>query len=393
MAYSTRRARNGPDIWPGFVDALANGPDIWPGFVDALANLLLVFIFVLMVFVLAQFFLSQTLSGRDAALRLLQGQLSELADVLALERKAKDELSASVVRLSEELQASIAAREALGAQVLALTQRAETAEADAAASQEAQRQAAKLAADIVALQALKEDLEKQAQSLAARAEEAGQALVAERELSESARAQVALLNQQMAALRQQLAGLQAALSDAEAKDKAQQVEIASLGQRLNAALASRVQELSRYRSEFFGRLREVLGDQPDIRIVGDRFIFQSEVLFETGSADLETDGQAQLRRVADVLKEVARRIPADIDWILQVEGHTDRIPISTPLYPSNWELSSARAMSVVRLLIEQGIPAARLSAAGFGEFHPIDAGNDLAALRRNRRIEIKLTQR
>jgi chemotaxis protein MotB len=379
MAYSTRRARNGPDIWPGFVDALA--------------NLLLVFIFVLMVFVLAQFFLSQTLSGRDAALRLLQGQLSELADVLALERKAKDELTASVTRLSEELQASIAAREALGAQVLALTQRAETAEADAAESQEAQRQAAKLAADIVALQALKEDLEKQAQSLAARAEESGRALVAERELSESARAQVALLNQQMAALREQLAGLQAALSDAEAKDKAQQVEIASLGQRLNAALASRVQELARYRSEFFGRLREVLGDQPDIRIVGDRFIFQSEVLFETGSADLEADGQAQLRRVADVLKDVAKRIPSDIDWILQVEGHSDRIPISTPLYPSNWELSSARAMSVVRLLIEQGIPAARLSAAGFGEFHPIDAGNDLGALRRNRRIEIKLTQR
>jgi len=240
---------------------------------------------------------------------------------------------------------------------------------------------------------LKEDLEKQAQSLAARAEESGQALIAERELSESARAQVALLNQQMAALREQLAGLSAALAEAEAKDKAQQVEIAALGQRLNAALASRVQELARYRSEFFGRLREVLGEQPDIRIVGDRFVFQSEVLFETGSADLEADGQAQLRRVADVLKDVAARIPPDIDWILQVEGHSDRIPIATPLYPSNWELSSARAMSVVRLLIEQGIPAARLSAAGFGEFHPIDAGNDMAALRRNRRIEIKLTQR
>ena len=281
----------------------------------------------------------------------------------------------------------------LGAQVLALTQRAETAEADAAAGQEAQRQVAKLAADIAAPQALKEDLEKQAQSLAARAEESGQALIAERELSESARAQVALLNQQMAALREQLAGLSAALAEAEAKDKAQQVEIAALGQRLNAALASRVQELARYRSEFFGRLREVLGEQPDIRIVGDRFVFQSEVLFETGSADLEADGQAQLRRVADVLKDVAARIPPDIDWILQVEGHSDRIPIATPLYPSNWELSSARAMSVVRLLIEQGIPAARLSAAGFGEFHPIDAGNDMAALRRNRRIEIKLTQR
>jgi chemotaxis protein MotB len=379
MAYSTRRSRHGIDIWPGFVDALA--------------NLLLVFIFVLMVFVLAQFFLSQTLSGRDAALALLQGQVSELADLLALERKAKDDLSQSVSRLTEELNASIAARDALGEQVLALTRRAESAEADLAEGREAQRQVAKLSNDIAALQALKAELEKQVAAAAAKAEEADQALVAERELSETARAQVALLNQQMAALRDQIARLSAALSDAEQKDRDQQVEIASLGKRLNTALASRVQELARYRSEFFGRLREVLGDQPDIRIVGDRFVFQSEVLFETGSADLEADGQAQLRRVAEVLKEIAKRIPPDIDWILQVEGHSDRVPISTPEYPSNWELSTARAMSVVRLLIDEGIPPQRLSAAGFGEFHPIDSGDDAAALRRNRRIEIKLTQR
>lgn len=379
MAFSTRRSRNGIDIWPGFVDALA--------------NLLLVFIFVLMVFVLAQFFLSQTLSGRDAALALLQGQVSELADLLALERRAKDDLSQSVARLTDELNASIAARAALGEQVAALTRRAETAEADAAAGEEAQRQVVKLGNDIAALQALKEELEKQTASLAAKAEEADQALIAERELSETARAQVALLNQQMAALRDQIARLSASLADSEAKDREQQVEIASLGKRLNAALASQVQELARYRSEFFGRLREVLGDQPDIRIVGDRFVFQSEVLFETASADLEGEGRDQLSRVASVLKDVAARIPPDIDWILQVEGHSDRLPIATPLFPSNWELSTARAMSVVRLLIDEGIPPSRLSAAGFGEFHPIDPGDDLAALRRNRRIEIKLTQR
>lgn len=379
MAYSTRRSRHGIDIWPGFVDALA--------------NLLLVFIFVLMVFVLAQFFLSQTLSGRDAALALLEGQVSELADLLALERRAKDDLSQSVARLTEELNASIAVRDALGEQVAVLTRRAESAEAGLAEGEEAKRQLVSLGNDIAALQALKEELERQTASLAAKAEETDRALVAERELSETARAQVALLNQQMSALRDQIARLTAALAESEAKDREQQVEIASLGRRLNAALASQVQELARYRSEFFGRLREVLGDQPDIRIVGDRFVFQSEVLFETASAALEGDGRDQISRVAGVLKDVAARIPPDIDWILQVEGHSDRLPISTPEYPSNWELSTARAMSVVRLLIEQGIPPSRLSAAGFGEFHPIDAGDNLDALRRNRRIEIKLTQR
>ena len=379
MAYSTRRSRHGIDIWPGFVDALA--------------NLLLVFIFVLMVFVLAQFFLSQTLSGRDAALALLEGQVSELADLLALERRAKDDLSQSVARLTEELNASIAVRDALGEQVAVLTRRAESAEAGLAEGEEAKRQLVSLGNDIAALQALKEELERQTASLAAKAEETNRALVAERELSETARAQVALLNQQMSALRDQIARLTAALAESEAKDREQQVEIASLGRRLNAALASQVQELARYRSEFFGRLREVLGDQPDIRIVGDRFVFQSEVLFETASAALEGDGRDQISRVAGVLKDVAARIPPGIDWILQVEGHSDRLPIRTPEYPSNWELSTARAMSVVRLLIEQGIPPSRLSAAGFGEFHPIDAGDNLDALRRNRRIEIKLTQR
>ncbi len=189
MAYSTRRARHSIDIWPGFVDALA--------------NLLLVFIFVLMVFVLAQFFLSQTLSGRDAALALLQGQVSELADLLALERRAKDDLSQNITRLTDELNASIAARDTLGEQVVALTRRAESAEAGLAEGQEAQRQVIKLSNDIAALQALKKELEQQAASLSAKATESDQALAAERELSETARAQVALLNQQMAAIRYQ----------------------------------------------------------------------------------------------------------------------------------------------------------------------------------------------
>jgi chemotaxis protein MotB len=360
--------------------------DIWPGFVDALASLLIVLIFVLLVFVLAQFFLTETLSGRDAALRQLEGQISELANVLALERKEKDALGGEVARLSSELQSSLAARRVLETQVSALTERAETAEAGAA-------EAARLATDIAALQALKAELEKQAAALTQRSEQAEAGLIEERKVSESVRAQLALLNQQTAVLRAQLEQLTAALDASEKMAAEQQVQIRALGQRLNAALAGKVQELARYRSEFFGRLREVLGEHPDIRIVGDRFVFPSEVLFATGSADLGEAGRPQIARVAETLREVASRIPPDIDWILQVEGHTDKVPIGSAQFRSNWELSQARAMSVLRMLAENGIPPGRLAAAGYAEYHPIDAGDGEAAYRRNRRIELKLTQR
>jgi chemotaxis protein MotB len=364
--------------------------DIWPGFVDALASLLMVLIFVLMVFVLAQFFLSEMLSGRETALKQLQGQVSELADVLALERRAKNALDQEVARLTDELRVSLSAREKLEGQVQALAARAEAAEGQVAAQTQ---DMTKLANDIAALQALKAELEREAASLAQRSEQAEAGLIEERRVSESARAQLALLNQQTAALREQIAQLAAALDASEKKAAEQQVQISALGQRLNVALAGKVQELARYRSEFFGRLREVLGDDPDIRIVGDRFVFPSEVLFDVGSAELGNAGHAQVIRVADALKQIAGRIPSDIDWILQVEGHTDKVPISTPQFRSNWELSEARAMSVLRLLAENGIAPRRLAAAGYAEYQPIDSGDGEAAYRRNRRIELKLTQR
>ena len=215
----------------------------------------------------------------------------------------------------------------------------------------------------------------------------------EKELSEEARLEVVLLNRQLAALRRQLARIETALEASEAKIEEQQIEIADLGTRLNAALAIKVQELARYRSEFFGRLREVLGDRDDIRIVGDRFVFQSEVLFPSGSADLQAGGREQLEQLAATLVDLASEIPDDIDWILRVDGHTDTRPISTAPFPSNWELSMARAMSVVRFLATQGIPENRLVAAGFGQFHPLDEGTSADALARNRRIEVKFDQR
>ena len=400
-------------------------PNIWPGFVDALATLLMVIIFLVMIFVLAQFFLSEALSGRDAALQRLENQIGELADLLALERKSSEELRLDVAQLAGELQASVAARDDLMSTVEALTIRAEEAETKTARLNKEMeeafatimtgkdkielqvRQIAKLAQQVTALQALKDDLQDEIAQLAGKlgkseaslAESESErettriALGAERELSESARAQVALLNRQMAALREQLAKLSAILAESESRAERQKVQISSLGRRLNAALASKVQELSRYRSEFFGRLREVLGRHPGIRIVGDRFVFQSEVLFATGSAEIGDAGKEQLTRLASTLIEISPKIPKKLHWILRVDGHTDRVPINTAEYPSNWELSTARAISVVRFLIGSGIAADRLAATGFGENQPIDDRNDEIGRRRNRRIELKLTQR
>lgn len=392
--------------------------NIWPGFVDALATLLMVIIFLLMVFVLAQFFLSEALTGRDAALDRLNRQVAELAETLALERRANADLRTNLEQVSSELQASVAARDDLSAQIQALTMRAESAEEEAekvkadledafksilADRQKIELQLRDLAAltrDIEALTALRAELEQQIKDLAGKLEgsegqlmEEKKLLIEEKKLSESARAQVALLNQQIKELRLQIGRLTQALDISEKTAEEQKVQIANLGKRLNAALASKVQQLSRYRSEFFGRLRDVLGGQRGIRIVGDRFVFQSEVLFTTGSAELGGAGQDQISQLAKTLKEISGRIPQNIDWVLRIDGHTDRVPISTPQFPSNWELSTARAISVVKFMIDAGIPANRLAATGFGEFQPIDARDDEIAYRRNRRIEFKLTQR
>ena len=364
--------------------------NIWPGFVDALTTLLLALVFLLTIFVLAQFYLGEALLGRDNALRQMQSDLGSMAELLSLERKANQDLRLNIAQMSQELEASVTVRDELAERTRALGIKLGDSERD---MKDANAKIAGLANDIAALTALRDELEKKTAGLASRLETTDKNLIEERKVSESARAQVALLNRQMAALREQLASLNAALEASEKLSAEQKAQITTLGSRLNAALASKVQELSRYRSEFFGRLREVLGDHPDIRIVGDRFVFQSEVLFETGSADIGAAGAEQLSRLAGLLTELAKKIPPDIDWVLRIDGHTDRVPIATARFPSNWELSSARALSVLRLLMARGIPPNRLAAAGFGEFHPLDERRDEIAYRRNRRIEIKLTER
>ncbi|MBL4721665.1 MAG: peptidoglycan -binding protein [Alphaproteobacteria bacterium] len=416
--------------------------NIWPGFVDALATLLMVIIFVLMIFVVSQFYLSDALEGRDEALERLNHQISELADLLSLERQVSDDLRTSVAQISGELQSSLSVREDLAAQLDALsgvrdslseTQAAldkikkkseQAAKSGAQMSAELEqtyvaleevnksiavdketiqvqlRQLATLKQDIAALAALREALHKQIAEIEQRAEKAETAAKAQTQratdqakVSRAARAQAALLNRQMTAMRQQIAKLNAALEASELKDKTQQVRIANLGQRLNAALARKVQELTRYRSEFFGRLRKVLGNRRDVQIVGDRFIFQSEVLFKSGSDELGAQGKTQLAKLAKTLLEISRKIPPKINWILRVDGHTDRIPINNLRFASNWELSTARAISVVKFLHEQAIPEKRLAATGFGEHQPLDSRDDEIAFRRNRRIELKLDQR
>ncbi len=418
-----------------------------------MATLLLVIIFLLVVFVLAQVLLTQAISGKDEALDRLNRQVNELADLLDLERQANADLRLNIAQLSSSLQTTVADRDQLQVQLRQMKNRAEGAEEALATAQnraqvsreETERHLLELESlrrDVEALRKLRGTLEAQvgtlAQNLAKREAELGtlrdrskalqaelskeqertllaqkeieerkirlselldlytrldEDYKAERALSSEQKSQVGLLNQQIMALRREIQQLNAALEASEAKDRKDEATISDLGKRLNRALASKVQELTRYRSEFFGRLREVLGQRRGVRIVGDRFVFQSEVLFTSGSALLGVAGQGQIAQLAATLVEISRQIPKEINWVLRVDGHTDAIPIKTAKFPSNWELSSARAIAVVKFLVEQGVPANRLAATGFGEFQPLDARTGEIANRRNRRIEFKLTQR
>ena len=457
----------------------------WPGYVDALSTLLMVIIFVLLVFVLAQAFLSVALTGRDRALDRLNRQVAELTDMLSLERGRAGELQLSMAGLNRDVQMAGAAREGLGRDLAAAREdgvrlsadrdvlRAErdrlsarladaelqsasvqsrmealqariadaagrtdsagqdaaavagqladarrqlaalraqaaavqfelerTVRADRATIEARMAEVAKLAEQVRSLTALREELERRVQDAAVRATTEAErraatavALADEQKVSESNRAQVALLTRQIEQLRVQMAQVATALGVAETAGRDKDAQIANLGSRLNAALASKVEELQRYRSEFFGRLREVLAGRQGVQVVGDRFVFQSEVLFPVGSADMTGAGQDQIRTLAATLKDIGKDIPADVNWILRVDGHADRQPVSRGAFASNWELSAQRAINVVKLLTEEGVPANRLAATGFGEFQPLDGTEGPASYARNRRIELRLTDR
>jgi chemotaxis protein MotB len=339
MAFSrSRRSGGGHDLF-------------WPGYVDVLSTLLLVVTFLLSIFMVAQFYVSQESSGKDTVLRRLQRQIAELTNLLSLEKgqgkTLQDELAA--------LQASFA------------TLKTDNERLSGVAGMGGEKDA----------------------RIASLSKELADKSV----LSSEAQAKVDLLNQQLLQLRRQMAALQEAIGAAESKDKDSQARIADLGARLNVVLAKQVQELQRYRSDFFGRLRELLRDRKDIRVVGDRFVFESEVLFPSGQATMTVEGLATIDQLATAIQELQRSVPREIDWALQVDGHTDSRPIASFQFPSNWELSSARATTVVKYLISRGVSPKRLVAAGYGEFQPLEEGTTEEVLRRNRRIELKLTNR
>ncbi len=383
----------------------------WPGYVDALTTLLMVLIFLLSVFSVAQFTLSDALSNKDTALERLNKQLGDIASQLSVEkttsqnlqkdlealalqlsdvksqrdrlglelsaqRKATDDMKIERDVLTERLTSMLAENNALSAALLGKVKEAETKDADLKKEIERQRL----------------ELTRVAAALAAANNEKGKLftdLTEQEKLTAEQKAAVVRLTAEIAALKQELARLSVALDASDAKAKEQNVQIVDLGQKLNRALANKVEELARYRSEFFGKLREALAGQRDVQIVGDRFVFQSEVLFPSGSAQLQVGGEKQLFSVAQRLVDIAAKIPKEINWVLQVDGHTDNKPINSVIYPSNWELSAARAIAVVKFLNSQGIPNERLVAAGYGEFQPLSALDSA----RNRRIELKLTNR
>ncbi len=226
------------------------------------------------------------------------------------------------------------------------------------------------------------------------AEDQAAASIAEMELrSAETFKQVAFLSKEIDVLKAEITLLNEALEASEQSILSKELKIEVLGERLNKALTSKVFELQKYRSEFFGKLKSILGDREDIKIVGDRFIFESELLFDSASANLQPEGMDKLKQIGMTLKETTNEIPKDIDWIIQVEGHTDKRPINTVQYPSNWELSTARANSVLKLLLDLGFSPNRLSAAGYGEFYPIAQGDSFESLQQNRRIELRLTSR
>lgn len=336
--------------------------NIWPGYVDALSALLMLVIFMLLVYVVSQLYLSQTLSDRDTQLARLNAQLNELSELLGLEQSKTDALEEQMIALQEDYSSSLTRNDEL----------------------------------VSSLESTREQLMQQTATAEAQAERLAsmEASIDEKdEMSASQQAMILRLSNQIASLREQLRKIASALELQEQMTAEKEEELARVSQRLNALLAERVSQLEQYQSEFFARLRDILASNENIRIVGDRFLLPSELLFASGSAELGEDGKRELDKLASLLLDVASKIPEDVDWILRIDGHTDILPINTPKFPSNWELSTARAVAVVRYLADQGVPERRMVAAGFGEFFPVAEGTSPEALQKNRRIELKLTDR
>ena len=410
----------------------------WPGYVDVLSALLMVVIFVLMIFTVAQFMLSEVLYGQKNELAILHNQINELATVLGLEREKSSELNTEVSRLSDVIIGLSEDKEFLTSQVadysaqsendktllkqqmLALTSLNEDIQALTQVKNELEQKVGGLAVSLadkdnqiltlrdrskklaarlmdktemtVLAQEKIEEQDIRIQALSVVLESQKQAIAQEKQLSATARAEVALLSDQITKLQTQLKMISDALALTKEQGQSKDEKIVELGKQLNIALARKVNELQKYQSEFFGQLWKILGDNPAILIQGDRFVLQAGLLFESGSTDLGAQGRIHLTTLAETLLQISRKIPKKINWILRIDGHTDRVPIQNEKFASNWELSAARAVSVVRFLSQKGVPENRMAAAGFSKYHPIDTSDTPEAYQKNRRIEIKLTR-
>lgn len=370
-----------------------NGLEAWPGYVDALSTLLMVTIFVLLVFVLAEAFLSSALTGSNNTIDQLRSQIAQLSSALSMEKSNSASLSQELAALNAQLAQVKSANSALATQLTAANGSIASLKTAQASLQEqlsdAETQAKSSQARIADLQSqLAQSGGMQDQLAQAKSNLAKQTQVSQSELNE-----VDLLNQQLAALRMQMAMLAQALDAAQAADKKDHVQIVDLGKQLNEALARKVEQLQQYRSEFFGTLRSILANEPNIKIVGDRFVFESDVLFPVDQATLTPAGKAEIAGVADAIKKIAPKIPPKLNWVLSVDGYADAQPITGGPYRSNFDLSAARALSVLHLLVQDGVPANRLVATANGSANPIAAGNTAADYAQNRRIEFRLTSR
>ena len=328
----------------------------WPGFVDAMAAVLLLIMFMLSVFMFSHFFLTQEVVGKDTSLTRLKVHIAKLGEMLSLERNLTQKQGEEIHELKSSLTKVLEEKTSLQKDLITKQTAIEKLKGLEAINKEAITQ--------------QEDAHKKAQL------------------------QISVLNNNLAELDKQIDALQNLIGDYEVKDRESQAKIEDLGTRLNVVLATEVHKLQKYSSEFFGRLREILGDKEDVRVVGDRFVFQAEVLFPLGRDTFNPESKVDLDRIAAAIKQLEEEIPSDIDWALRIDGHTDTHPIiGYGRFKSNWDLSVARAVAVLHYFIDKGVDPKRLVAAGFGEFLPLDEGKSEESLARNRRIELRITNR
>jgi len=370
----------------------SNGLDAWPGYVDALSTLLMVTIFVLLVFVLAEAFLSSALSGSNNTIDILRNQIAQLTESLSMETAKDTTLAQELAALNSQLASAQSANAGLTQQLASANGTITSLQSQGTALQsqlsDAQAQAASATGRIAALQA---QMDVQAQQDADAGPGLRDQLTSAQKLTQQQQDQITLLNQQIAAMRLQLATLAQALDAAKAADAKDNVQIVDLGKQLNEALARKVEELQQYQSAFFHAMRDALANEPNIKIVGDRFVFESDVLFPVDSATLTPAGQAAIAEVANAVKEISKKIPPNVNWILSVDGYADAQPITGGPFHSNFDLSAARALTVLDLLIQDGVPENRIGASDMGANNPLANGNTAADYAQNRRIEFRLT--